>query len=654
MLDNPFLIIGGLVAVIVVLVVVMMTSSKKEKKAQKTHHQERTNTSSSESVSAAATQSAPSTAAVAERKRPKKKNRSSKSKAAKARAREEAAAAAATVAGSTSSPVPPSETEESPNDGDSDTDSSDDDDTVPSGIRFQLATHKKTAAKPQAKKEKKVAIAAPAAAPATTSAVTPAAAPTPTPAPAPKAAAPRVAVEEVEGREDGGAGSPTPQYDGWAVVEDKRKKTGKKGSEEGLDSPPASSAPNPISAPEPTPAPAAASAPAAPQEETVTMEVTVDAKKVGGIIGPKGATKIAIQTLTGANISIPRQAEKAEGKEAAASSAPVTLTITGVAQGVSRAAHAINELITKGYSLLLEGDDFSESYVSVLPRFLPDIIGKAGNTIRLLQQHTGVRITVPQTPKAEAAAKVTKVKVGLAGKKAGVSQARTLIKDLCRLHYTPVTHPGLTHVELELDAKYFNFIIGAKGSEIKNIQNSHKVQVHIPQGEGANPNVVIVGKEEGVEAAKRHIEKIVERVDNAAAAKEAAEKKEFEAGAASHASATASSPPADATASKSAAAPSAIPSVASWGNSKSRLPPAPKVEEEPLVDESWMNEFNPPTGGMDLSAMLPATAKFSAAPAPVVAPAPAAPAPVIGAGEKKAPPLSSAWNNLSSLPADKW
>ena len=44
-----------------------------------------------------------------------------------------------------------------------------------------------------------------------------------------------------------------------------------------------------------------------------------------------------------------------------------------------------------------------------------------------------------------------------------MSIARNLILEITRYYHTPVTHPGVVHKELDIDSKYFNFIIGAKG-----------------------------------------------------------------------------------------------------------------------------------------------------------------------------------------------
>jgi polyribonucleotide nucleotidyltransferase len=55
---------------------------------------------------------------------------------------------------------------------------------------------------------------------------------------------------------------------------------------------------------------AAPAAPTVPVAEKVSESITVESKKIGLLIGPKGLTKMGIQTATGTTITMPRN-EKA-------------------------------------------------------------------------------------------------------------------------------------------------------------------------------------------------------------------------------------------------------------------------------------------------------------------------------------------------------
>lgn len=393
--------------------------------------------------------------------------------------------------------------------------------------------------------------------------------------------------------------SPAVQYDGWNVVEVKKPKK----KEEEPSSPTEAAAAAPAAAPVVAAAAPEPAAPPAPVIETITTPMTVDSKKLGLLIGPKGVTKIGIQNLTGATIEMPKI-------EKDAPPAPVTINVTGPAASVSKAMHALNELILKGYCTLLAGDDFQEGYVAIHPRFLPDVIGKGGACIRALQQHTGVKITTPaNTTKADGSA-ASKVKIGLAGPREKVTEARNLIKEITKYYHTSVTHPGVTHIEMDIPANYYNYIIGSKGSEIKHIQNSFKVNVYIPIADSNNSNVLIVGEPANVASAEKHIRKLIEKVDTIAEQKAAAEAATLAFKAANAA----------ARAAAQSAHPAATQSTFVGAGGK---PSIARVDKDDEPQEEWMKEFAPRTGGIDFGAILPSGAKLAAAPAATSAAAPA-------------------------------
>lgn len=93
--------------------------------------------------------------------------------------------------------------------------------------------------------------------------------------------------------------------------------------------------------------------------DKVTSQLTVEAKKVGVIIGPKGVNKIAIQDALDVEITLPKSSKD--------STEPVEVVVTGPAANVPKAIKAIQDLCTKGYSAVIEGEDFRETQVSVPP-----------------------------------------------------------------------------------------------------------------------------------------------------------------------------------------------------------------------------------------------------------------------------------------------
>ena len=113
------------------------------------------------------------------------------------------------------------------------------------------------------------------------------------------------------------------------------------------------------------------------------------------------------------------------------------------------------------------------------------------------------------------------VKITVAGSKEKVQQAKDLIVELTKYYHTSVTHPGQIHAEMDVPSILYNYIIGARGSEIKHIQANFKVSVHIPNVDTISKNILIVGDPPGVKSAEKYIQKII---DQAVADKEHAEK----------------------------------------------------------------------------------------------------------------------------------
>jgi rRNA processing protein Krr1/Pno1 len=363
--------------------------------------------------------------------------------------------------------------------------------------------------------------------------------------------------------------------------------------------------------------------------ETVTKALTVEARKLGLLIGPKGVTKIGLQTATGTDIQMPKVEKDFNG--------PVEITITGTDEGVERALFALNEMVVKGYSTILASPDFHEGYVEVKPKFLPDIIGKGGASIKAIQAHTGVKISTPSgyTKTAPSGETITpsKVKIVLAGSKDKVAIARGLILDLTKYFHTPVTHPGVVHAELEIPSNYFNYIIGSKGSEIKHIQANYKVTVYVPGSDSLNENLLIVGEESAVQKAEQHIRRLIEKVDTQAAERAKAEAEGAALGEnakARYAAGTAAGEAREPRSNSNNRAPRApreggAPATgAAAGKNGAKTAEAPKDKDEDRQEE-WMNEFAPRRAPINLNNILPATAKFAAAPPAL--PAPASPVP---------------------------
>lgn len=242
---------------------------------------------------------------------------------------------------------------------------------------------------------------------------------------------------------------------------------------------------------------AATPAPEAPKAESSSAVITVPEKKIGIVIGPKGATIKMIQEKTTARVDTTGN----------------LFTVTGSPQGVADAAQAINDLIEKGYTAMAF-EDFNENSVQVHPSSFPDIIGKEGKIIRKLKEELGVEVTIPPVPKGTGGNK--KYKVTIAGKVENVEKAKDVINDIIMYYHHEITHPGEIHEEFTVPTWSLSFIIGKGGSEMRHIQNNFKVKVYIPRETSTNQNVVVVGEPSGVARAKAYIDKTLANAETGA------------------------------------------------------------------------------------------------------------------------------------------
>jgi rRNA processing protein Krr1/Pno1 len=244
-----------------------------------------------------------------------------------------------------------------------------------------------------------------------------------------------------------------------------------------------------------------------------TDEMSVDSKKVGTIIGPKGATLNKIRKMTNVTINIPKTEKSDDTKD-------IIISLTGPLEEIPRAKHAINDLCQKGYSKFLEGEDFMESNFSITNRTKAQLFQGGAKAYKILQNKYNIKINFPEPPankqpKLLANGKpdpnaTTKITIG--GFKENVLSAKLNIKEIGLYHHCDITHPGIIHNEMNnVPHQYYNVIIGSKGSQIKHIRNNFKVDVQFPQPGTSTEDmgVLVIGEPAKVEAASKFIDKLV-------------------------------------------------------------------------------------------------------------------------------------------------
>ena len=337
----------------------------------------------------------------------------------------------------------------------------------------------------------------------------PKATPTPTAATAPKAAS----------NTNDAWQTPPPVEEEWESVGKNNKKSKKKVKTATVTA--ASKAPA-DTASAGTPATAAA----APAAASATDSVSVDAKKIGIIIGPKGATMMAIQEATGCKLDINAPGGKDDGPNNKAAARVSAMAKAGVIitgndkESIAKAKKAVLELASKGYATILQADpNFGEFGTEVHPRMLSEIVGPGGKTIQALQTTLNVKITIPPTDwkpnnrqtNIHNREIVKPVLVGIAGSKENAKTAKEVIKSLAKYHHHEITHPGLIHEEVHVPREFFHCVIGPRGSEIKHIRGNYKVDMYMPNDDSATDNVLVVGRQANVDKAIAYIQLLMDR-----------------------------------------------------------------------------------------------------------------------------------------------
>mmetsp|Transcript_11332 Transcript_11332/g.16643 ORF Transcript_11332/g.16643 Transcript_11332/m.16643 type:complete len:452 (+) Transcript_11332:99-1454(+) len=244
-----------------------------------------------------------------------------------------------------------------------------------------------------------------------------------------------------------------------------------------------------------------------------TDSITVNASKIGVVIGPKGATMKALEEATGCKLDINAPSKDDSSKVKKPQNATIVIT-GGDAEGIAKVKTAILDLSNKGYAKLLQSDNFGEFSTMVHPRYLSEIVGPGGKTIQAIQSALDVKLTIPSTDWKPNAPKVGKVKlcqVGIAGSKEHSKEAKAVIQSLVRWHHHEITHPGLIHEQVDVPQEFYHCVIGTRGSEIKHIRGNFNVEMFMPNEDSVTDSIIVVGKQSNVDRAITYIQTLIDR-----------------------------------------------------------------------------------------------------------------------------------------------
>lgn len=216
---------------------------------------------------------------------------------------------------------------------------------------------------------------------------------------------------------------------------------------------------------------------------------------VGKVIGRQGATVQGLQDQTGAKIQIDQQ--KPDG-------VPRDISISGTDAQVQMAKGMIDGLLaSEGPGMApISGTAGMATETMELPQnMVGRVIGRAGETIKGLQQQSGAHITIDQNFPEGAPRLIT-----VSGTADSVPRALQMIKSLIEGGPSAVSVPGAAEIILKIEQGVVGKLIGKGGETIKGMQTQSGARIQIDQ---TLWQVSITGNDQAVNSARDIIQGIL-------------------------------------------------------------------------------------------------------------------------------------------------
>lgn len=272
-----------------------------------------------------------------------------------------------------------------------------------------------------------------------------------------------------------------------------------------------------------------------PVAVSLRQQFDVPAAKHGAIIGKGGATIKAIESASGARVSMPgrdnpsepivlsgtaEQIAKAVGEiekvvglklqaRAAAAAAPAAAA-PAASQKAAPAPIATKSTSTRVKAQAAKIGD-GETKLFVPPSCFGELIGPGGATVRELEQSTGAKIKVPRKDDAEQAIRVS-------GTAEQVRSALSLIEKA--VGFVPSTTPIVSKL-ISVPAASIGKIIGPGGSALAQLEKQSGCNLTLPRRGSSDSRVLIEGTNEDIATAVKLLSAVVGQdlsVDNNAEA----------------------------------------------------------------------------------------------------------------------------------------
>ena len=226
----------------------------------------------------------------------------------------------------------------------------------------------------------------------------------------------------------------------------------------------------------------------------VTEYVMCPPEKAGKVIGHGGDKINSIQAESGASVKIQNQSDVGPGQ-------PRRITITGSPDRVARASQLVYALIQDGARARAAArGGGSEIFVPVDPEHFGKIIGRGGDTIRRLQEESGVRMQVDRANS----------RVQITGDASGCEVARTLLREVLDASPDAAATSGQTTTEIPAQGQEGR-IIGKGGENIRALSTQTGAKITIIKETGM---VRVSGDADKVEAAVAVVEDFIDKQIN--------------------------------------------------------------------------------------------------------------------------------------------
>lgn len=217
----------------------------------------------------------------------------------------------------------------------------------------------------------------------------------------------------------------------------------------------------------------------------ITEEIGVPFDLHRSIIGQQGKGVRELMTTYDVHIELSPQDKKLD-----------LIKITGAAQNVRDAKSAIAERVKQ-----LEADRQDrelrsfELKIEVEPDLHPKIIGRRGAVINKIRQQHDVQISFPKKEDVE-----NQNVIRIQGYESAAKAARDDILKIVG------DYNEMVKEKVSLDARIHSRIIGQRGRHVRQIMEEYKVDIKFPrEGDSDMNHVIVMGKEEDVEACRDHL-----------------------------------------------------------------------------------------------------------------------------------------------------